>query len=54
MKPPLAQGHANDFQTPPEALEPLFTYIKNYKLIWECASGKGNLASALRKKDMYF
>jgi len=48
MKPPLKQGMSNDFQTPPEALEPLLTYLKKEWWIWECASGNGNLASALR------
>ena len=28
MKPPLKQGNANDFQTPPQALEPLLPYLK--------------------------
>ena len=47
MKPPLQQGHSNDFQTPPEALEPLLPYLKKDWLIWECASGNGNLANKL-------
>jgi len=28
MKPPLKQGMSDDFQTPPEALEPLLPYLK--------------------------
>jgi len=47
MKPPLEQGHANDFQTPPIALLPLIPYLKKEWLIWECASGKGNLINRL-------
>ena len=43
MKPPLMQGNSNDFQTPPEALEPLLPYLKKEQIIWECACGKGNL-----------
>lgn len=50
MKPPLAQGHANDFQTPPEALWPLLPYLKHDWLIWECSSGKGNLVFELNSK----
>jgi len=50
MKPPLSQGHPDDFQTPPEALKPLLPYLKKDWLIWECASGKGNLVDALNKK----
>ena len=49
MKPPLAQGHANDFQTPKEALYPLYKYIKKDWLIWECACGKNNLVNGLNE-----
>jgi len=48
MKPPLLQGMSNDFQTPPEALNPLLPYIQKDWVIWECAEGKGNLVNALR------
>lgn len=41
--PSMEQGHANDFQTPPEALEPLYPYLKREWTIWEPACGKGNL-----------
>ena len=47
MKPPLKQGMSDDFQTPPEALEPLLSYLKKEWTIWECAEGKGNLTSEL-------
>lgn len=47
MKPPLAQGHSNDFQTPSEALEPLYPYLKKEWVIWEPATGKRNLELAL-------
>lgn len=47
MKPPLMNGHSNDFQTPPEALLPILPYLKKEWVIWECASGRGNLANAL-------
>lgn len=50
MKPPMAQGHANDFQTPPEAIIPLLPYLKKEWLIWECACGKGNLVKGLEEK----
>jgi len=50
MKPPSKKGSPDDFQTPPEALSPLLPYLKNKKVIWECASGKGNLTKALQKQ----
>ena len=43
MKPPLKQGSPDDFQTPPGALAPLLPYLNKDWVIWECASGKGNL-----------
>ena len=51
MKPPLQQGHANDFQTPAEALEPLYPYLKKEWIIWEPACGKRNLELALLRHD---
>lgn len=51
MKPPLIQGNPDDFQTPPEALEPLYPYLKKGSLIWEYAEGKGNLTKALNEHD---
>jgi len=51
MKPPLMQGHANDFQTPPEALYPLYPYLKKDWTIWECSCGKGNLQDELLARD---
>jgi len=50
MKPPLKQGMTNDFQTPPEALNPLLPYLKKDWLIWECACGKGNLVEGLNER----
>ena len=47
MKPPLKGYSSNDFQTPPEALKPLFPYLKKEWLIWECAQGEGYLSAAL-------
>jgi len=51
MKPPLEQGHRNDFQTPPEALSPLLPYISKDWWIWEPACGKGNLTNELNRLD---
>jgi len=51
MKPPLKKGSTNDFQTPPEALNPLFPYLKKEWILWECASGNGNLKNELQKKE---
>ncbi|MBI2723356.1 MAG: tRNA (adenine-N(6)-)-methyltransferase [Bacteroidetes bacterium] len=50
MKPPLRPGGKDDFQTPPNALLPLYKFLKPGWTIWECATGKGNLTKALRKK----
>src|SRR5580698_9129238 len=48
MRPPLKTKSADDFQTPPSALAPLFPYLKPTWTIWEPATGKGNIAKALR------
>jgi Zn finger protein HypA/HybF involved in hydrogenase expression len=50
MKPPLKVKSADDFQTPPEALDYLLPYLKKDWIIWECASGKGYLAQYLKQK----
>lgn len=47
-RPPILVGSPNDFQTPPIALEPLYKYLPKDWIIWECATGKGNLTKALR------
>lgn len=47
MKPPLSRNYRNDFQTPPEALEPLYPYLDPDWLIWEPACGHGNLVRGL-------
>lgn len=41
---------ADDYQTPAKALRPLLPYLKKDWIIWECAEGKGNLSSELRKQ----
>lgn len=50
MRPPLKQGSPDDFQTPPEALIPLYPYLKKEWTIWEPAAGKGYLADDLEKR----
>ena len=50
MKPPLSQGHSNDFQTPPEAIEPLLPYIPKDWIVWECAYGEGFMVKAFQNK----
>ena len=50
MKPPLEQGHSNDFQTPQGGIAPLLPYLKKEWLIWECACGKGNIVNYLNSK----
>lgn len=47
MQPPMRQGSPDDFQTPPEALAPLYPFLKKDWTIWECAAGKGNLVKTL-------
>ncbi len=47
MKPPLKQGSADDFQTPREALYPLYLYLSKDWTIWEPAQGKKRLSNAL-------
>jgi hypothetical protein len=49
MKPPLMQGAPDDFQTPPEALTPLYPYIQGMK-VWECAQGKGYIVRELKSR----
>ena len=51
MQPPMRQGSPDDFQTPPEALIPLYPYLNPAWWIWECACGKGNLVQALRNEE---
>jgi hypothetical protein len=51
MKPPLKQGHADDFQTPKEAIYPLIPYLEKDWVIWECGSGNGNLVKAFEELE---
>jgi hypothetical protein len=50
VKPPSRQGSPDDFQTPPEALEPLLPYIPKDWVVWECAQGKGWLTEYMLEK----
>jgi len=45
----LTASVTNDYQTPPEALLPLYQYLPKHWVIWECAEGDGNLSRALRE-----
>lgn len=47
---PRENGASDDFQTPGEALWPLFPYLKPDWTIWECAAGKGNLVREFEKR----
>ena len=53
MKPKESRGNKvggyDNCQTPPYALEPLLPYLKDSRLIWECAVGEGVLFRALDK-----
>lgn len=46
---PLINGAKYDFQTPPEALIPLFPFLPKDWTVWECASGKGNLSKEFER-----
>lgn len=50
MKPPLRINSPDDFQTPIEALLPLYPYLKKDWTIWECACGKFNLSNEFIKR----
>ena len=41
----------NDFQTPDVAVLPILGFIKKEWTVWECASGKGNIARLLESKS---
>lgn len=47
---PLKTKSADDFQTPPMALNPLLPYLNKEWTIWECAEGNGNLTKTLKEK----
>lgn len=55
MKPPLKTYQPDDYQTPPEALDPLIPVLKEngFKLIWEPACGKGLLVDRMRQEGFY-
>jgi len=42
-------GRPDDFQTPESALDILVPYLNKKWVIWECASGKGNLIRGFKK-----
>jgi len=48
---PLLTGSPDDYQTPPEALEPLIPYLRKSWLIWECAQGEAYLTKALLERS---
>jgi len=48
-QPPMSKGRPDDFQTPAFALNPLLPYIKKEWIVWECATGTGNLTNELRR-----
>ncbi len=47
---PMQGSSSNDFQTPPEALYPLYPYLKKEWVIWECAEGEGYLTKGLESE----
>jgi len=49
-QPPMVKGASNDFQTPPEALAPLFPFLDKNWRIWECAAGEGNLSREFKRR----
>jgi len=46
---PLSHKPSDDFQTPPEALDPLLPFLNPSWTIWEPAAGEGNLVNHFRK-----
>ena len=46
-QPPMKHGSPDNFQTPPEALDPLLPYLKRDWTIWEPSCGEGNLVNRL-------
>ena len=46
----MNQGHTNEIYTPEYAINPLIPFLNKYKIIWDCAYGKGHLAKAFNKK----
>ena len=47
--PPISRNGSDEFQTPPDALEPLLPYLRPVWTIWEPACGKGYLVEGLRQ-----
>lgn len=47
---PSAHGRPDDFQTPPEALDPLIPYLRPFPVIWEPAAGKRRLVCGLLER----
>ena len=50
--PPKKSGSPDDFYTPDEAIVPLLPYLKKEWIIWESASGTGNIVKFFREREM--
>ena len=44
-----SNGRPDDFQTPESALSILVPFLNKNWIVWECASGKGNLVRGFKK-----
>lgn len=44
---PRRRDDMDDFQSPPCVLDPLLPFLKPASIVWECATGKGNLVRRL-------
>ena len=44
---PRRRDDIDDYQSPPCVLDPLLPFITPASIVWECASGKGNLVRRL-------
>ena len=43
----MGKNHSDELYTPKEAIKILVPYLKQFKVIWECAWGTGKLAEHL-------
>jgi hypothetical protein len=47
--PPISPSGSDDYQPPLDSVYTLLPYLSRFRIIWECACGRGNLVRALRQ-----